>query len=256
LAALRGDTHLVEAVIYDVNGKLFAHYESALAEGKSPPPLRPPPFGARFENGAVVVCDAILFKKQQVGTIYLTSTADEMDARLRRYIGIVCMVLLVSMGLGLLSGARVQRLIGDPITELSGVARRVALEKNYSVRAAKHADDEIGILTDSFNEMLSQIEIHLLPRRSAEESLRESEERYALAARGANDGLWDWKLSTNKVYFSHRWNEMLAYPITEGWSDPEDWFSRIHPLDHDRVKSEIAAHLAGTTSEFASSLWF
>jgi diguanylate cyclase (GGDEF)-like protein/PAS domain S-box-containing protein len=100
--------------------------------------------------------------------------------------------------------------------------------------------------------MLFQIEIREEARKKAEESLRESEQRYALAASAANDGLWDWKLTTGVVYFSPRWNEMLGYPETENWTNPEDWFSRIHPSDRERVTSGIAEHHRGITKEFVS----
>ncbi|HEY6010959.1 MAG TPA: PAS domain S-box protein, partial [Nitrospirota bacterium] len=66
-------------------------------------------------------------------------------------------------------------------------------------------------------------------RKRAEEALRESEERYALAARGANDGLWDWDLRANRIYLSVRWKSMLGYGENMIGDDPQDWFGRIHP---------------------------
>ena len=82
-------------------------------------------------------------------------------------------------------------------------------------------------------------------RKKVELALRESEERYALAARGSNDGLWDWDFRTGKIYYSPRWKVMLGLQENDAGSDPEAWFSRVHPEDLDRVKAEIAAHLDG-----------
>ena len=82
-------------------------------------------------------------------------------------------------------------------------------------------------------------------RKKVELALRESEERYALAARGSNDGLWDWDFRTGKIYFSPRWKIMLGLQEHDVGSDPEAWFTRVHPEDLDRVKAEIAAHLDG-----------
>jgi diguanylate cyclase (GGDEF)-like protein/PAS domain S-box-containing protein len=140
------------------------------------------------------------------------------------------------------------RRITRPITRLSSVAKRISTDRDYSVRALPCGGGETGALIDSFNDMLSQIELHEI----TEESLRESEERYAMAAHGANDGLWDWKLTTNRIYCSARWNQMLGYSEGHAWSDPEEWFGSIHLADRDRVRAEIAAHREGRMTEFVS----
>ncbi len=88
-------------------------------------------------------------------------------------------------------------------------------------------------------------------RKQTEAALRESEERYALAAAGANDGLWDWNLTTNQIYFSPRWKSMLGYSDEIG-NSPAEWFGRTHPEDKIRMEGEIAAHLAGLTPHFES----
>ena len=84
-------------------------------------------------------------------------------------------------------------------------------------------------------------------RRATQESLRESEERYALAARAANDGLWDWNLKTNKVYFSPRSKALLGCLEKEIGDDWEEFFQWVHPQDIKPLKSAIAAHLSGST---------
>lgn len=90
----------------------------------------------------------------------------------------------------------------------------------------------------------------LTERARFEEALRESEERYALASQGANDGLWDWKLKSNETYFSSRWKLMLGYQEAEIGNRPEDWFSRVHPEDVEALEAEIADHIKGETSHF------
>ena len=69
-------------------------------------------------------------------------------------------------------------------------------------------------------------------------ALRRSEERYALAARGANDGLWDWDLERNEIYYSRRWAAMLGFEEEELGNDPQEWFSRVHPGDRGRLRRE------------------
>jgi diguanylate cyclase (GGDEF)-like protein/PAS domain S-box-containing protein len=100
-----------------------------------------------------------------------------------------------------------------------------------------------------FPVVLARIQTQL-SRKHAEEALRESEERYALAALGANDGLWDWDLAKNKIYFSPRWKSMLGWEEHEIGEDPDEWFRRIHPDDVDRVRSDIAGHLKELTPHY------
>lgn len=87
-------------------------------------------------------------------------------------------------------------------------------------------------------------------RKKAEEALRESEERYALAARGANDGLWDWDLRNRSVYFSCRWKSMLGYEEKEVGGHPDEWLGRIHPDDRETVEAKITSHLIGHNPHF------
>jgi len=87
-------------------------------------------------------------------------------------------------------------------------------------------------------------------RHRAEEQLRRSEKRFALAVNGANDGLWDWNLQTNEMYFSPRWKAILGYRDNEIGHDPDEWYRRIHPDDAERVLVELRAHLRGQLTHY------
>jgi len=75
--------------------------------------------------------------------------------------------------------------------------------------------------------------------RDLVEEIRRSEERYALAARAANDGLWDWELDTSRVYYSERWKAMIGHQGSEIGTGPQEWFSRVHPADLARLRKAI-----------------
>jgi diguanylate cyclase (GGDEF)-like protein/PAS domain S-box-containing protein len=87
-------------------------------------------------------------------------------------------------------------------------------------------------------------------RAEAEAALKQSEERYALAAAGSNDGLWDWDLARDEVYWSPRWKEMLGLPADRLVSRPEQWYERIHRDDLQSFQAALRAHIAGETSHF------
>jgi len=160
-------------------------------------------------------------------------------------------------------------LLDIEMPEISGLDALKTLREAYSpielpiimVTAKNQSDDVVKALDLGANDYvtkpidfavaLARIGTQLSHKR-AQEALRESEERYALAARGANDGLWDWDLEANTVYFSPRWKTMLGYEDGEIQDKPEEWLSRIHDADRDRVKEEIAAHQKASTLHFES----
>lgn len=78
-------------------------------------------------------------------------------------------------------------------------------------------------------------------RTQAEADLRLSEERYSLAARGANDGLWDWDLETGVVYYAPRWKNLLGYADEEIATHPGEWLDRVHPDDRTELSSQLQA---------------
>ena len=92
--------------------------------------------------------------------------------------------------------------------------------------------------------------VDITQRKFAERQLRESEERYAAAAIGANDGLWDWNLLTHSIYYSPRWKSMIGYGEPEISDRPDEWLNRIHPDDRAEFDASLYAHLAGTTAHF------
>jgi len=105
---------------------------------------------------------------------------------------------------------------------------------------------------DGKTEYLIATQHDISGRMEAQRVLKRREERYALAARGTNDGLWDWDLRTNTMYFSERWKNMLGYLENEIGDNPEDWFVRVHPQDIRALNGAIEAHLDGASAQFES----
>ena len=104
---------------------------------------------------------------------------------------------------------------------------------------------EIGVtlLRTTDRPLLTVLVRDITLRVANENRLLESEQRYALAASGSNDGLWDWNFQRNEVYFSNRWKAMTGHRETGIANQPEDWFSLVHPDDVDLLQAEIKNHL-------------
>ncbi|MEW7995650.1 MAG: EAL domain-containing protein [gamma proteobacterium symbiont of Ctena orbiculata] len=85
---------------------------------------------------------------------------------------------------------------------------------------------------------------------TAEHKLFLSEERLTLALKGANDGLWDWNLETDEVYYSRQWKSMLGYEESELAHHLNTWAGLVHPDDKDRVLKTVEDHLSGNADSF------
>ena len=158
-------------------------------------------------------------------------------------------------------------LLDVEMPELSGFEVLARLRSTYSrselpvimVTARSSGEDVVEALkigaTDyvtkpiDFQVALARIETSLAHKHAVEE-LRNSEERYALAVHGANDGLWDWNITTGQVYWSPRWRSILGLQDLALAGDSSDWLSRVHPEDFARVQSALNEHLAGGAGHF------
>ncbi|MCA9515097.1 MAG: EAL domain-containing protein [Myxococcales bacterium] len=89
-------------------------------------------------------------------------------------------------------------------------------------------------------------------RENAKRDLAQAEERYALAALGANDGLWDWNIAASRVHYSPRWASLLGFLEHELPPLPSTWLDRVHPEDRARVEAELHQHLENMSPHFES----
>jgi diguanylate cyclase (GGDEF)-like protein/PAS domain S-box-containing protein len=128
--------------------------------------------------------------------------------------------------------------------EVSQLARALAQKWNL----ARHLNKLRAII----EERNQSLQAEVTERRASEEELRKSQGRYALALAGANDGIWDWDFTTQAVFYSDRWKSMLGESAGNITATGEEWFKRIHPDDHDRVKRDLEAHIQGRSDQFNS----
>ena len=170
LAALNAEPHIVSCYIYAVDGTVFAKYlrndvkdELLLLESRED--------SHRFEDNYLLLFHQIVLDDEPIGTVYIRSDMQELYSRQKRYVVIVIIIMLASSFVALLLSHKLQRVISEPILRLAQTMRIVSVNKNYSVRALKTSEDEVGLLINGFNEMLEQIQ-------QREEALRKSEEMY------------------------------------------------------------------------------
>jgi signal transduction histidine kinase/DNA-binding response OmpR family regulator len=157
LSGLKAKQHIVDAFIYGENRKPFAGYWNQSEHRFPVPPAQRT--GSWFEGEKLVAYRNIRLNRQTIGAVYLESDLEGLRARLTRFGWIVLAILLGTSVLAMALSFRLQKVISEPIAHLARVAKAVSEQKNYSVRAVKQTGDDLGQLIDTFNGMLSEIEL-------------------------------------------------------------------------------------------------
>lgn len=109
----------------------------------------------------------------------------------------------------------------------------------------ENSSKEFIFLSDSINKMTNQI-------RLFHKNLKESELRWKFAVDGRGDGLWDWNVKTNEVYFSPKWKSMLGFKEDEIEASLDEWKNRVHPEDLEKVYEDINKHMDGITKVYSN----
>lgn len=126
-----------------------------------------------FRDGFLAVCKAIVLENEKIGTVYLRSDLEPLYAMLKRNTIIIAAVILLASLVAYLVSSSLQEIISGPILSLAKIAKTVSEEKNYSVRAHKESNDEVGLLVGAFNEMLEQTQKHEAALIEANEQLED-----------------------------------------------------------------------------------
>jgi PAS domain S-box-containing protein len=157
LNALKAENNIRAAALYDKDGKLFAKYPSSISPFYIP--SHPGALSYHFTDSYLEGFQAVEQNGTRLGTIFLRSDMKQMYRRFMLY-GIIAVVfIIISFIFAWVISKRLQRTISTPILQLADTAKIVSDDQNYSVRAIKRSDDEVGTLTDAFNHMLTRIGI-------------------------------------------------------------------------------------------------
>ena len=175
LALLAARPNVRSAAIYTADNKLFATYAAGHQQGTFP--ARIGPDRARIDGTALVVTRQIVDDGAVLGTVYLRAGYN-LVGLIGGAIGLSLLVGLFATGIALVLIRRMEKLVTGPIAAVASIAREVVEQQDYSRRVAKTADDEVGELVDSFNDMLAEVERRTEALQASYRDVRhEAEER-------------------------------------------------------------------------------
>ena len=156
LATLRARPYLLQACIYELDSSLFARY--VRSEGPAECPQTVEADSVRIDGNDLLLFRPIVLDGQRIGSLYFHYDLSEIDVRRNMYSAIVAGIALASVLVAFVLAWRLRRPVTRPILRLAESARAVSETKDYSIRAEKYSEDELGLLVDSFNQMLANIQ--------------------------------------------------------------------------------------------------
>ncbi len=195
--------------------------------------------GFRIDGDRILLAQPVMASGAREGTLYLLADLHATTSQLLKlYGGIFALVLVASLLVAFILSNQFLHLITTPILRLAGTARTIADHNDYSVRAAKVCGDEVGVLTDAFNQMLAQIQ-------SQDTALRENENKLAQAQAIAHLGYWERDLITDRLMWSSETNRVFGLSPEEDINNFARFQELIYPEDLDMVMQAIGVALRG-----------
>jgi len=157
--ALRAKPHITTACLYHgTNLATLPYFRDK--NGPRLVPLRPAPSGWRFDfkNDQLEGFEHIRFNGEEIGAVYLKSDLQALYSKFYGYLGMTAIFMIATLAIVYLFSLQLQRIIASPIFHLAETAKTITTRRNYSLRARKTSNDELGQLIDGFNDMLEQIQ--------------------------------------------------------------------------------------------------
>lgn len=184
----------------------------------------------------------ILANGQQIGWARVGLGQDQNIAGLQKILRDGALYTMIAIAVGILFAVFMAKGLTQALRQLVNVSSRIR-HGEHNVRADLQRHDELGQLGVDFNQMLDSIS-------TTRAELAISEERFDLAMRGTNDGVWDWNILTNEIYFSPRWKAMIGYKDEELDNVFSTFEKLLHPDDIARVMKLVEDYLAGKIKKY------
>ncbi|MEF2144905.1 MAG: EAL domain-containing protein [Desulfovibrionaceae bacterium] len=191
----------------------------------------------------------IIFEDQNIGTAHISLTLAPYRRSLKIFVATMAaafggVVLVLSLATGLFLRSYLAR----PLRELMRGMNLLA-EGDFSYDFQQTQHKELAEIMKNFRRMANRVQSREAALEQEVAEREKAQERYSLAVRGANDGIWDWDLYTNEVYYSPRWKAIIGFEDNEFPADVEQWKSRIHPEDLEVVVNAHQSLMAGINDE-------
>lgn len=226
MRALQAEPQIVAASLYDKDQRLFASYPSHRPEHALLREIGGE--GYRFKDGYLLFSQPVFQANKRQGTLFLKADLTAMYQRFRLYLGIVALVLAFALLLALALSNAFQKELSEPILALAATARTVSRSKQYSIQARKFSADEIGQLTDAFNDMMVQI-------HARDTALRDQEESLHLALTAAQMGTWSWEPRSDQLHWDDTQHQMFGLKPGAFGGSQQHFIDLVVPDDRERV---------------------